>query len=161
MLGRLFLETRMSPRSPWTCLSLCVQSYLSLPAGVSMTEGHCLISPLQHHCSATGLDEDIWSEMQVSQSAFFPCCLQAPLLRAPDMSWPSATYDKKWRNQDLRNDLLDRATHKTEKGFSFLLNNTLHNVTFHWPVHLNLRLNVSHVEIDVSQCFQRTGTLSS
>ncbi|KAG7246894.1 hypothetical protein CRUP_031351 [Coryphaenoides rupestris] len=30
-----------------------------------MTEGHCLISPLQHHCSATGLDEDIWSEMQL------------------------------------------------------------------------------------------------
>lgn len=34
-----------------------------------MTEGHCLICPLQHHCSATGLDEDVWSEMQVSQSA--------------------------------------------------------------------------------------------
>ncbi|XP_053176865.1 CWF19-like protein 2 isoform X2 [Scomber japonicus] len=39
--------------------------YLSLPAGVSMAEGHCLICPLQHHCSATGLDEDVWSEMQL------------------------------------------------------------------------------------------------
>ncbi|KAM9801435.1 CWF19-like protein 2 [Neosynchiropus ocellatus] len=39
--------------------------YLSLPAGLSMTEGHCLICPLQHHCSATGLDEDIWDELQV------------------------------------------------------------------------------------------------
>uniref|UniRef100_A0A8C4HR64 CWF19 like cell cycle control factor 2 n=1 Tax=Dicentrarchus labrax TaxID=13489 RepID=A0A8C4HR64_DICLA len=39
--------------------------YLSLPAGVSMTEGHCRICPLQHHCSATGLDEDVWSEMQL------------------------------------------------------------------------------------------------
>ncbi|XP_028276162.1 CWF19-like protein 2 [Parambassis ranga] len=39
--------------------------YLSLPPGVSMTEGHCLICPLQHHCSATGLDEDVWSEMQL------------------------------------------------------------------------------------------------
>ncbi|KAM4589174.1 CWF19-like protein 2 [Fundulus diaphanus] len=39
--------------------------YLSLPAGVSMTEGHCLICPLQHHSSATGLDEDVWSEMQL------------------------------------------------------------------------------------------------
>ncbi|XP_054649293.1 CWF19-like protein 2 [Dunckerocampus dactyliophorus] len=39
--------------------------YLSLPAGVSMTEGHCLICPLQHHCAATSLDEDVWSEMQV------------------------------------------------------------------------------------------------
>ncbi|TMS07190.1 CWF19-like protein 2 [Larimichthys crocea] len=39
--------------------------YLSLPAGVSMTEGHCLICPLHHHCSATALDEDVWSEMQL------------------------------------------------------------------------------------------------
>nr|XP_057935297.1 CWF19-like protein 2 isoform X2 [Doryrhamphus excisus]XP_057935298.1 CWF19-like protein 2 isoform X2 [Doryrhamphus excisus] len=39
--------------------------YLSLPAGVSMTEGHCLICPLQHHSAATVLDEDIWSEMQL------------------------------------------------------------------------------------------------
>ncbi|XP_056139569.1 CWF19-like protein 2 [Lampris incognitus] len=43
--------------------------YLSLPGGVSMTEGHCLISPLQHHCSATGLDEDIWSEIQLFRRA--------------------------------------------------------------------------------------------
>ncbi|CAB1453034.1 unnamed protein product [Pleuronectes platessa] len=41
------------------------KAYLSLPVGVSMTEGHCLICPLQHHCSATGLDEDVWSEMQL------------------------------------------------------------------------------------------------
>ncbi|XP_022051604.1 CWF19-like protein 2 [Acanthochromis polyacanthus] len=45
------------------------KAYLSLPAGVSMTEGHCLICPLQHHCSATGLDEDVWSEMQLFRRA--------------------------------------------------------------------------------------------
>ncbi|TNN01926.1 hypothetical protein fugu_011308 [Takifugu bimaculatus] len=39
--------------------------YLSLPAGVSMAEGHCLICPLQHHCCATALDEDVWSEIQL------------------------------------------------------------------------------------------------
>ncbi|KAM8904865.1 CWF19-like protein 2 isoform 2-T2 [Spinachia spinachia] len=39
--------------------------YLSLPAGMSMAEGHCRICPLQHHCCATGLDEDVWSEMQL------------------------------------------------------------------------------------------------
>ncbi|XP_011481076.1 CWF19-like protein 2 [Oryzias latipes] len=39
--------------------------YLSLPAGVSMTEGHCLICPLQHHSCGTALDEDVWSEMQM------------------------------------------------------------------------------------------------
>lgn len=52
------------------CFWCCVQVYLSLPAGVSMTEGHCLICPLQHHCSATGLDEDVWTEIQVSFHAF-------------------------------------------------------------------------------------------
>ncbi|XP_036939779.1 CWF19-like protein 2 [Acanthopagrus latus] len=41
------------------------KAYVSLPAGVSMAEGHCLICPLQHHCSSTGLDEDVWSEMQL------------------------------------------------------------------------------------------------
>lgn len=46
----------------------CVQVYLSLPAGVSMTEGHCLICPLQHHYSATELDEDVWLEIQVCGS---------------------------------------------------------------------------------------------
>ncbi|TNN32350.1 CWF19-like protein 2 [Liparis tanakae] len=44
---------------------VAVQVYLSLPEGVSMTEGHCRICPLQHHCAATGLDEDVWSEMQL------------------------------------------------------------------------------------------------
>ncbi|XP_071352883.1 CWF19-like protein 2 [Trachinotus anak] len=43
--------------------------YLSLPAGMSMTEGHCLICPLQHHCSATGVDEDVWSEIQLFRRA--------------------------------------------------------------------------------------------
>ncbi|XP_032446574.1 CWF19-like protein 2 isoform X1 [Xiphophorus hellerii] len=43
--------------------------YLSLPAGVSMTEGHCLICPLHHHTCATGLDEDVWSEMQLFRRA--------------------------------------------------------------------------------------------
>ncbi|XP_042627667.1 LOW QUALITY PROTEIN: CWF19-like protein 2 [Cyprinus carpio] len=39
--------------------------YLCLPNSVSLTEGHCLIVPIQHHTAATGLDEDIWSEIQV------------------------------------------------------------------------------------------------
>ncbi|XP_056613355.1 CWF19-like protein 2 isoform X2 [Triplophysa dalaica] len=38
--------------------------YMCLPNGVSLTEGHCLIVPVQHHTAATGLDEDIWNEIQ-------------------------------------------------------------------------------------------------
>ncbi|KAG9265288.1 CWF19-like protein 2 [Astyanax mexicanus] len=43
--------------------------YLSMPNCVSLTEGHCVIAPLQHHCCSTGLDEDVWSEMQVFRRA--------------------------------------------------------------------------------------------
>ncbi|XP_048199728.1 CWF19-like protein 2 [Perognathus longimembris pacificus] len=39
--------------------------YLCLPNFRSLTEGHCLVVPLQHHRAATLLDEDIWEEIQV------------------------------------------------------------------------------------------------
>ncbi|XP_054829337.1 CWF19-like protein 2 isoform X2 [Eublepharis macularius] len=38
--------------------------YLSLPNYKSLTEGHCLITPMQHYTAATLLDEDIWEEIQ-------------------------------------------------------------------------------------------------
>ncbi|XP_016848146.2 CWF19-like protein 2 isoform X1 [Anolis carolinensis] len=38
--------------------------YLSLPNFQSLTEGHCLIAPMQHYTAATLLDEDIWEEIQ-------------------------------------------------------------------------------------------------
>ncbi|XP_068870694.1 CWF19-like protein 2 isoform X2 [Aphelocoma coerulescens] len=43
--------------------------YLSLPSSQSLTEGHCLIAPLQHHTAATLLDEDIWEEIQMFRNA--------------------------------------------------------------------------------------------
>ncbi|XP_041919607.1 CWF19-like protein 2 [Alosa sapidissima] len=43
--------------------------YLCLPNMLSLTEGHCIIAPLQHHCAATGLDEDVWTEMQMFRRA--------------------------------------------------------------------------------------------
>ncbi|XP_053167495.1 CWF19-like protein 2 isoform X2 [Hemicordylus capensis] len=39
--------------------------YLSLPNYQSLTEGHCLIAPMQHYTAATLLDEDIWEEIQI------------------------------------------------------------------------------------------------
>ncbi|XP_062950046.1 CWF19-like protein 2 isoform X2 [Cynocephalus volans] len=42
-----------------------VKVYLCLPNFRSLTEGHCLIVPLQHHRAATLLDEDIWEEIQM------------------------------------------------------------------------------------------------
>ena len=41
------------------------QSFLMLPNHKSLTEGHCLIVPMQHIAAGTALDEDVWAEMQV------------------------------------------------------------------------------------------------
>ncbi|XP_057604598.1 CWF19-like protein 2 [Hippopotamus amphibius kiboko] len=46
-------------------VAIGVKVYLCLPNLRSLTEGHCLIVPLQHHRAATLLDEDIWEEIQM------------------------------------------------------------------------------------------------
>ncbi|XP_069747349.1 CWF19-like protein 2 isoform X2 [Narcine bancroftii] len=46
-------------------IAIGVKVYLCLPNCQSMTEGHCLIVPLQHHTAGTILDEDIWEEVQL------------------------------------------------------------------------------------------------
>ncbi|XP_063807643.1 CWF19-like protein 2 isoform X2 [Pseudophryne corroboree] len=45
-------------------IAIGVKVYLCLPNHLSLTEGHCLIVPLQHYTAATLLDEDIWNEIQ-------------------------------------------------------------------------------------------------
>ena len=45
---------------------LC-QVYMCLPNHRSLTEGHCLIIPMQHSSQGTMLDEDVWDEIQVSE----------------------------------------------------------------------------------------------
>ncbi|XP_053409934.1 CWF19-like protein 2 [Nycticebus coucang] len=46
-------------------IAIGLKVYLCLPNSCSLTEGHCLIAPLQHHRAATLLDEDIWEEVQM------------------------------------------------------------------------------------------------
>ncbi|XP_061058584.1 CWF19-like protein 2 isoform X2 [Eubalaena glacialis] len=46
-------------------VAIGVKVYLCLPNLRSLTEGHCLIVPLQHYRAATLLDEDIWEEIQM------------------------------------------------------------------------------------------------
>ncbi|KAM6146999.1 CWF19-like protein 2 isoform 2-T3 [Phoenicopterus ruber ruber] len=50
-------------------IAIGTKVYLSLPSNQSLTEGHCLIAPLQHHTAATLLDEDIWEEIQKFRNA--------------------------------------------------------------------------------------------
>ncbi|XP_025955955.1 CWF19-like protein 2 isoform X2 [Dromaius novaehollandiae] len=50
-------------------IAIGTKVYLSLPSSQSLTEGHCLIAPLQHHTAATLLDEDIWEEIQMFRKA--------------------------------------------------------------------------------------------
>nr|KAF6354660.1 CWF19 like cell cycle control factor 2 [Myotis myotis] len=46
-------------------VAIGIKVYLCLPNFRSLTEGHCLIVPLQHQRAATLLDEDIWEEIQM------------------------------------------------------------------------------------------------
>ncbi|XP_059680868.1 CWF19-like protein 2 [Gavia stellata] len=50
-------------------IAIGTKVYLSLPSNQSLTEGHCLIAPLQHHTAATLLDEEIWEEIQMFRNA--------------------------------------------------------------------------------------------
>ncbi|XP_069496783.1 CWF19-like protein 2 [Ambystoma mexicanum] len=43
--------------------------YVCLPNYLSLTDGHCIIAPLQHYHAATLLDEDIWEEIQLFRKA--------------------------------------------------------------------------------------------
>lgn len=45
-------------------VSIGQKSYICLPDGPSLTEGHCLIIPIQHITSSTAMDEDVWQEIQ-------------------------------------------------------------------------------------------------
>ncbi|XP_029637300.1 CWF19-like protein 2 [Octopus sinensis] len=38
--------------------------YLALPECPSLTEGHCILAPIQHVTSSTAMDEDVWDEIQ-------------------------------------------------------------------------------------------------
>ncbi|XP_027059866.1 CWF19-like protein 2 [Pocillopora damicornis] len=46
-------------------IAIGLKVYLALPLHESLTEGHCLIIPMQHCSAATMLDEDVWSEIQI------------------------------------------------------------------------------------------------
>ncbi|KAM9319812.1 CWF19-like protein 2 [Gastrophryne carolinensis] len=50
-------------------IAIGVKVYLCLPNHISLTEGHCLIIPLQHYTAATLVDEDIWNEIQMFRKA--------------------------------------------------------------------------------------------
>ncbi|KAG1670253.1 CWF19-like protein 2 [Nymphon striatum] len=46
-------------------IAIGIRTYLCLPPRQSLTEGHCMIVPMQHSTCATQLDEDVWSEIQI------------------------------------------------------------------------------------------------
>ncbi|XP_037746030.1 CWF19-like protein 2 isoform X1 [Chelonia mydas] len=50
-------------------IAIGIKVFLSLPNYQSLTEGHCVIAPLQHYTAATLLDEDIWEEIQMFRKA--------------------------------------------------------------------------------------------
>ncbi|ELU01710.1 hypothetical protein CAPTEDRAFT_116793, partial [Capitella teleta] len=46
-------------------IAIGMKVYLCLPPHRSLTDGHCLIVPMQHVAQATVLDEDVWQEIQI------------------------------------------------------------------------------------------------
>ncbi|KAL4230580.1 hypothetical protein ACF0H5_010958 [Mactra antiquata] len=46
-------------------IAIGTKVYLCLPNHRSLTEGYCLIVPMQHVASSTTVDEDVWSEIKV------------------------------------------------------------------------------------------------
>lgn len=46
-------------------IAIGLKVYLAVPLHESMTEGHCLIIPMQHCSASTLLDEDVCSEIQI------------------------------------------------------------------------------------------------
>lgn len=50
-------------------IAIGLKVYLCLPNHRSMTEGHCLIVPMQHLMQSTGIDEDVFEEIQVFRRA--------------------------------------------------------------------------------------------
>ncbi|GAB1608541.1 CWF19-like protein 2 [Argonauta hians] len=38
--------------------------YLALPDCPSLSDGHCILAPIQHVTSSTAMDEDVWEELQ-------------------------------------------------------------------------------------------------
>lgn len=44
-----------------------INTYLSVPVHQSLTEGHCLIVPMEHTMCSMQMDENVWSEVRVFQ----------------------------------------------------------------------------------------------
>ncbi|KAI8069877.1 CwfJ C-terminus 1-domain-containing protein-like protein [Gongronella butleri] len=45
-------------------ISLGTQTYLALPNTIELTDGHCVIVPLQHATSMLECDDDVWTEVR-------------------------------------------------------------------------------------------------
>ena len=48
-------------------LAVGMSVYLAVPAHKSLTEGHCLLIPMEHAMCSMSLDENVWSEIRVFQ----------------------------------------------------------------------------------------------
>ena len=46
-------------------VAIGINVYLAAPDYESLTDGHCLLAPIQHVVCSTALDENVWSEIQV------------------------------------------------------------------------------------------------
>ncbi|KAN0061688.1 Pre-mRNA-splicing factor cwf19 [Thecaphora frezii] len=69
-------EGARPPRA--TVVSSGTRVYLALPEYESLTEGHCLIVPMQHHLSSLEAEDDAWDEIK----NFMKCLMQMAAKRS-------------------------------------------------------------------------------
>lgn len=48
-------------------IAVGISVYLAVPSHQSLTEGHCLLFPMEHTTSSLQMDENVWSEVQIFQ----------------------------------------------------------------------------------------------
>jgi hypothetical protein len=65
-----FHEDGSPPKTPLVALGFRV--YLSCTLHEELTEGHCLIVPIQHHLNMLEGDDDVWDEVKVCLLSRFP-----------------------------------------------------------------------------------------
>ncbi|CAG8455270.1 3120_t:CDS:2 [Funneliformis caledonium] len=78
-------------------VSLGYRAYLALPNVVEMTQGHCLIVPVQHVTSTLECDDDVWDEIR----NFMKCLIQMFADEGRGIIFMETVINMKWNNHTV------------------------------------------------------------
>ncbi|RGB39497.1 CwfJ C-terminus 1-domain-containing protein-like protein [Rhizophagus diaphanus] len=78
-------------------VSLGYRAYLALPNMVEMSQGHCLIVPVQHVTSTLECDDDVWDEIR----NFMKCLIQMFADEDRGVIFMETVINMKWNNHTV------------------------------------------------------------